>query len=171
MERKTCTFRWYNSQNNSQNFRLQKSPVSGHLSASKSVHWHVFGLLFWLFLYLFYFFANRELRDTCIRGGPNFPYIYKVWWLREASQIGQTQFSYRSLCEKACHQLILGYLLKTMLLKINLGNVLFQSICHPFSHDNSWKLPGDSRKRYILNAILLWEVFKELPKMDPAFIE
>ena len=51
--------------------------------------------LFPLFLVFWYFsfFANREIRDTLYTRGPNFP-LYKVRWLREASQIRQTFIPY-----------------------------------------------------------------------------
>ena len=43
-----------------------------------------------------FFFGNREIRDTYVNAGTKFP-IHKVWWLREASEIGQT---FIHLCEK-----------------------------------------------------------------------
>ena len=67
----------------------KKSPVSGHRSGSKSVRWH-----------MCFFLPTSGIRDTCICGYWNqtkFP-IHKVWWLREASQIGQT---FIPLCGKS----------------------------------------------------------------------
>ena len=65
----------------------KKSPVSGHRSASKSV-----GDIFFLGgggWVIFFIFADQWNQTK-------FP-IHKVWWLREASQIGQTLIT---LCEK-----------------------------------------------------------------------
>ena len=64
--------------------KKQKSLVSGHRSASKSVRWHVFFLSLFLV-----FFSQQGTMWYMYTRWPNFP-LYKVWWLREASQIGQT---------------------------------------------------------------------------------
>ena len=59
------------------------SPVSGHRSAENRR----------------VFLPTSEIRDTCTRGYWNETKfsIHKVWWLREASQIGQTLIP---LCEQ-----------------------------------------------------------------------
>ena len=60
----------------------KKSPVSGHRSASK------IGTVTRIIYFIF--FANREIHDTCTHRD-QIPHKVQVWWLREVSQIGQTQ--------------------------------------------------------------------------------
>ena len=79
--------------------KKKRSPVSGHWVASKAVRWHAF---FWCFFQPSFFFASREIRDSLYTrfivyaAQTKFP-MYKVWWLRVASQIGQT---FIPQCEK-----------------------------------------------------------------------
>ena len=68
------------------------------------------------------FLQTSEIRDTCIPGYWNqskFP-VHKVWWLREASQIGQT---FIPRCEK---------LFKTQHGRIIIDPVIFAAIGHRF---------------------------------------
>ena len=70
------------------NFKLIK--VSGFWSSVGFKIGAVTCFVFWGVIY--HFVDNREICDT----GRDFP-LYKVWWLREASQIGQM---FIPLCEK-----------------------------------------------------------------------
>ena len=67
-----------NRQNLKKTKRKKQSPVSGQRSASKSILWHVFCL----------FYQQEKTWHMYMRGTKFL--IYKVWWLREASRIGQT---------------------------------------------------------------------------------
>ena len=65
----------------------KRSPVSGQRSASISVLWRAFIFIF--FFSLFGNFFSFWKYVIHLHAGTKFP-MYKVWWLREVSQIGQT---------------------------------------------------------------------------------
>ena len=102
---------------------LKKYPVSGHRLASKLVRWRAF------FSDIFFCFANRKIRDTLYTWGPNFPLLYKVWWLREVSQIGQTFIPlYVKKSFKAQHG------------RITIDPAILAAIGHRFHYSQKFKL-------------------------------
>ena len=86
---------------------------------------------FGVFFLVIFLFSNREIRDGIHANQISHKVLNKVWWIREASQIGQTVIP---LCQKK--------FFKTQHGRIPIDPAIFAAIGHRFiAEKGNYKIP------------------------------